>query len=137
MVRSSRLYGNYTGIPALLFFELNNYGRGTQTHLEKMTILEKEYAYIRAYMAALKEDDFKQLNEDLAKNKTTLADAEEEITAMNKQYDPRFEGMASCSTEEKAFCHTMRGVFEMLTLITAISKIIDNQRPEEMSETFG
>lgn len=132
MVRSSRLYGNYTGLPALLFFELNNYGRGTQTHLEKMVILEKEYAYIRAYMAALKEEDFKTLNEDLAKNKTTLSDVSEEIAAMNKQYDPRFEGMASCSTEEKAFCHTMRGVFEMLTLITVVSKIIDGQTFEQM-----
>jgi hypothetical protein len=136
MVRSSRLYGNYTGIPALLFFELNNYGRGTQTHLEKMTILEKEYAYIRAYMAALKEEDFNKLTEDLTKNKTTLADVAEEIAAMNKQYDPRFEGLASCTDDEKAFCHTMRGVFEMLTLITAISKIIDGQQFEQM-EAIG
>lgn len=121
----------FTGYPARIFFEMTNYGRGTQSHLEKMVILEKWYSHLRAYLPVHYENKKDEYNKEIAPK---LAEAAIQIQAMNNQYDPAFEGIATCNQFEKDFCHVMRGVFEILDEITAISKVIDNQRMETMEQ---
>lgn len=118
--RSSSL--GLTGYPARIFFEMTNYGRGTQTHLEKMVILEKWYSHLRAYLPVLYEKKQDEYNTGLSPK---ITDAFEQIEIMNQTYDPVFESLASCSTKEKEFNKIMRGVFERLDEITAIAKVID------------
>jgi hypothetical protein len=118
--RSSSL--GLTGYPARIFFEMTNYGRGTQTHLEKMVILEKWYSHLRAYLPVLYEKKSTDYNDLIAPK---LNDSAEQIEMMNDNYDPVFESLASCSTKEKEFNKIMRGVFERLDEITAIAKVIE------------
>jgi hypothetical protein len=131
--RSSSL--GLTGYPARIFFEMTNYGRGTQTHLEKKVILEKWYSHLRAYLPVLYEKKGEEFSEkkysgfDDPGVKESLADkivsANAEIEKMDQEYDPVFEGIATCNTSEKNFCKCMRGVFERLDEITAIAKVIE------------
>lgn len=118
--RSSSL--GLTGYPARIFFEMTNYGRGTQTHLEKMVILEKWYSHLRAYLPVLYEKKPTDYNALIA---PILNDSAEQIEIMNDTYDPVFENLASCSTKEKEFNKIMRGVFERLDVVTATAKVIE------------
>ena len=134
---SRSAYGmGYTGYPARIFFEMTNYGRGTQTHLEKMVILEKWYSHLRAYIPVRYEDK-KKTEEFKEKVLPLLIDAYTEIEAMNKEYDPAFEGIATCSDNEKSFNKVMRGVFERLDQITAMSKVIEGQRLDDEGVQAG
>ena len=130
-VRSKGLFGpNFSGYPALIFYEMVGYGRGTQSHLEKMVILEKWYSHLRAYLPAMYER--KKKREEYEKEiAPVLVDAAKQINAMNEQYDPVFEGLSTCKPEEKAFCIIMRGVYERLDTITAKSRIIDGVHMED------
>jgi len=110
------------GYPAHISFEMSNYGRGTQTHLEKMVILEKWYSHLRAYLPVLYEKKTLEYTKDIAPK---ILDSSEQIELMNDTYDPVFESLASCSTKEKEFIKIMRGVYERLDEITAIAKTID------------
>jgi hypothetical protein len=133
ITRSSSL--GLTGYPARIFFEMTNYGRGTQTHLEKMVILEKWYSHLRAYLPVLYEKKGDEFNEkkypgvDKPDLHESLSDkingVYQKIEDMNEAYDPIFEGIATCNTKEKQFCKIMRSVFERLDEITATSKVIE------------
>jgi hypothetical protein len=127
--RSSSL--GLTGYPARIFFEMTNYGRGTQSHLEKMVILEKWYSHLRAHLPMLYEKKQGEYLKDIA---PVLEDAAVQITEMNEAYDPIFEDIASCNPDEKKFCIIMRGVFERLDVVTATSRVIDGQRYDVLDE---
>lgn len=135
--RTARGLG-YTGYPFLIFLLQLDYGRGTQTHLEKMIILEKWYSKLKAYLPVAFDDNGKratEYNEILA---PLIADVSMEIEIMNDKYEPSFEGLSSCNLEEKAFNKIMRGICERLDVITAKSKILDNIRPDEdIGQVFG
>ena len=134
---SRSAYGmGYTGYPARIFFEMTNYGRGTQTHLEKMVILEKWYSHLRAYLPVRYEDK-KKTEEFKEKVLPLLIDVYKEIEEMNIAYRPGFEGDKKCDDEEKDFTKIMRGVFERLDQITAMSKVIEGQRLDEMEVQVG
>lgn len=127
-----------TGVPLFIAIELALYGRGEQSHEEKMGHLKKAYGWLRAYLPVLYAD---KRSEELTKpcihsfdhegNPVTLsiaqliAETSNEIEAMRKQYQPAFEGVKSCSDEEKRFLTAMDGVFERLAQIVTFSHIAD------------
>ena len=124
-----------TGYPLRIFFEMTNYGRGTQTHLEKMVILEKWYSHLRAYLPVMyegKEEEYIQKGYPVM-----MRDVNGEIEAMNTAYDPIFEGVQTCNVNEKKFGLIMRGVFERLDVITAKAKLIDKIKSDEEDVIAG
>lgn len=109
--------------PAHISVEKQRYGFGTQTHLEKMVILEKWYSDLRAYLPKIykqykTEDELKELM-------VLLKEVDEDIDVMNETYDPTFEGLLSCNPSEKVFNKIMRTVHQRLDVITANSGILD------------
>ena len=66
MQRNSIAGMGYVGIPALIFIELNNYGRGTQTYEEKRIILHKIFCYNQSYLReSYAEKKAEEYNQDL------------------------------------------------------------------------
>ena len=130
MARVSLAQSGYVGYPYRIFLEMTNYGRGTQTHLEKMVILEKWYSHLRACLPVIYED--KKKLEDFNNNiAPLLEDVNKQIEIMNQSYDSNFENIESCNPDEKKFVKIMRGVFERLDFITAKTKLIDKQKGED------
>jgi hypothetical protein len=125
----------YVGIPALIFLELNNYGRGAQTYEEKRIILHKVYSYLRGYLpeAYDKESRREEYNEKVAPH---LGEAAVLIVLAREQYKPTFEGSRSCDPDEKEFQLTMDSIFEKIMEIIAISKIIDKEKMENLEMIF-
>lgn len=125
---SNRLAGKqYTGYPAWIFIEVENFGRGTQTHLEKLTILDKWYSHLRAYLPvamAKKTDKLNFYNERLA---PLIIKVDDKLREAWNVYHPSMEGLDSCNPDEKEFILFMRGIFIDLDEITAESGIIDKE----------
>jgi hypothetical protein len=119
----------YTGYPATIFIERMNYGYGNRSHMENKITLEKWYSALYCYLPVLYDKKMKEY-EDLKIN-DLLLDAEEEINAMGDLYDASFEDTETCNPEEKTFLFAMRGVFERLDRITAITHVIDGIKPQE------
>ena len=115
--------------PALISIEFQRYGFGTQTHLEKMVILEKIYSYLRAYLFVIMD---KEKYQDKIEKLMHRVDAD--IKFMNQQYDPAFESMLTCNPSEKDFNLIMRNVHISLAEITAESHILD--RAEMTTEGY-
>ena len=146
MARSSRSASNpgYTGYPARIYYEMTAYGRGTQELKEKMVILEKWYSHLRSYLPILytgRETEFQEkkyphpsgCEPGPASLQDLINDVSAEINAMEENYDGTFEGI-TCSAQEKKFLCIMRGVFERLDAITAITQIIDKVSLSEEME---
>lgn len=123
----------YTGYPARIFFEMTNYGKGTQLHLEKLIILDKWYSHLRAYLPVAFEKKIDDYNEDMAPR---LLEVDKKLIDAWDLYKSSFEE-ASCDPDEKQFILFMRAIFITLDEITAISKIIDKQKPEEDMVMMG
>lgn len=113
----------FIGYPAAIFIERMNYGYGNRTHMENKISLEKWYSALYCYLPVLYEK--KQGEFDQLKINNLLIDAEQEINAMHDLYDASYEDRETCNPEEKNFMLAMRGVFERLDKITAITHIID------------
>jgi hypothetical protein len=125
----------YVGIPALIFIESNNYGRGTQTYEEKRVILHKIYSYLRAYLPEFYDKDSKRA--DYNEKVAPLLDAVAcDILLARDQYKPTFETVKACDPEEKDFQQTMDSIFEKLFEIIAISKVIDKEKMENVEMVF-
>lgn len=118
----------YTGYPAAIFLERMNYGYGNRSHMENKISLEKWYSALYCYLPVLYEK--RQEEFDKLKLNDLLIDAEQEINAMHDLYDASYETEETCNPEEKNFILAMRGVFERLDRITAITYIIDGIKPE-------
>jgi hypothetical protein len=119
----------YTGYPARIFFEMTNFGKGTQTYIEKLTILDKWFSHLRAYLPVILEKKLDDYNERYA---PALIKVDEKLTEAWDIYKSTFEGMESFDPDEKMFQLFMRGIFIDLDEITANSKVIDKeQTPEE------
>lgn len=136
MARTSLAGVGYAGIPFLLVLENVDYGRGTQTHLEKMIKLEKMYAYLRGELPILYEEKKKLEGYD-AIIKPLLFELNEQIEAMNMAYDASFEGMMTCNPDEKKFNVIMRGVFERIVSLECISKILAEERGDGEAVFMG
>lgn len=130
----NRLAGKqYTGYPAWVFIEVENFGRGTQTHLEKLTILDKWYSHLRAYLPIVyeKKKDTDGYNATIY---PVLSAVDGKLKEAYHIYSPSMEGEGSCNPDEKEFILFMRGIFIDLDEITAISGIIDKERFTEEYE---
>ena len=125
----------YIGIPAQIFLESLNYGRGTQTYEEKRIILHKLYAWLRGYLPEFYDRDSKReiYNEKIA---PLLDKVSEDIKLARDQYKPTFETIKACDPEEKDFQETMDTIFEEISEIIAISKIIDKEKLENVEMGF-
>jgi hypothetical protein len=115
----------YTGYPARIFFEMTNYGKGTQLHIEKLTILDKWYSHLRAYLPVLLEKKIDEYND---KYSQALIDVDQKLQNAWNLYDPSMEPEESCNTNEKEFILFMRGIFIDLDEITANAKVIDKEK---------
>ena len=129
MIRNSIAGMGYVGIPALIFIELNNYGRGTQTYEEKRLILHKIFCYNQSYLReSYAEKKAEEYNQDLD---PLFAEAAELISQARQEYKPTFEGNITCDSDEKKFQELMDATFEKLTDIIAMSHVIDKQKPDD------
>ena len=117
----------YTGYPATIFLERMNYGYGNRSHMENKISLEKWYSALNCFLPVKYEDDesgYQQLG-----IKDLLVGVGEAINEMHNLYDASYESQETCNPEEKNFILAMRGVFERLDKITAITHIIDGIKP--------
>lgn len=119
----------YTGYPAAIFIERMNYGYGNRSHMENKFSLEKWYSALNNYLPVLYEKRPEEYT-NLGINELLL-EAEKEINIMHELYRSDFEGLGTCNPEEKAFILAMRGVFERLDNLTAITHVIDGIKPDE------
>jgi len=110
---------------------MTNYGKGTQLHIEKLTILDKWYSHLRAYLPVLLE---KKIDEYNAKYSQALIDVDIKLQKAWELYDPSMEPEESCNTNEKEFILFMRGIFIDLDEITANAKVIDKEKMHEEYE---
>jgi hypothetical protein len=134
VVRSSIAGMGYVGIPALIFIELNNYGRGTQSYEEKRIILHKIFCYNQSYLHVMysdkKPEEYNEMLDPLFGETAQL------IAQAREEYKPTFEGLGSCDPDEKEFQKTMDAIFEKLTEIIAESHVIDKQKPGDEEMVF-
>ena len=121
----------YKGIPALIFIALNNYGVGTQSHEEKLLILNKIYGCLRGYLPVIVEG--KEFNEKYSEDLQNIADALDDAQIA---YAPEFEGLKSSNPDEKAFVKQMLDIYILLIAVTAKSKVIDDQKPNDEEVNF-
>ena len=127
MIRNSIAGMGYVGIPALIFIELNNYGRGTQTYEEKRIILHKLFCYNQSY---LRESYMEKKAEDYNQKLDPLfVETADLISQAREEYKPTFEGLGKCDPDEKKFQELMDATFEKLSEIVAMSHVIDKQSP--------
>jgi hypothetical protein len=124
----------YTGYPATIFLERMNFGYGNRSHMENKIGLEKWYSALYCYLPVKYEKEQAEY-EKLGIN-ALLVDVEQEINAMHELYDASYEDRETCNPEEKNFILAMRGVFERLDKITAITHIIDGIKPETEEMIF-
>jgi hypothetical protein len=122
----------YKGIPALVFIALNNYGVGTQSHIEKLTVLDKLYSALRGYLPVV--FDGKEYNAQFAAD---IQKADNLLQGVYELYDPAFEDMETCSPDEKSFLLELRCVYILLMDITARSKIIDEVKMQDEVQEMG
>lgn len=118
----------YTGYPARIFFEMTNFAKGTQTHLELLWILFKWFSHLRAHLPVKMEKDIGGYNKDFA---PALIIVDEKIQKAWHLYKPTFEGLDSFDPDEKEFTLFLMSIFVDLDEITAKSKIIDGEKPTE------
>lgn len=125
----------YVGIPALVFIELNNYGRGTQTYEEKRIILHKIFCYCMSYLnesyAEKKVEEYNQKLDPLFDEVASF------ISSAREAYKPTFESLLTCDPDEKKFQTLMDATFEKLSAIIAISHIIDKQKSADDMQEIG
>lgn len=119
----------YIGYPARIFFEMTNYGKGTQSYEEKRLILHKWYSHLRAYLAEnLKTDaDIENYNNEIA---PLFDEVSQHIRLARELYKPTFESLELCDPDEKEFQEVMDGIVERLDVITAKSRVIDKVKPD-------
>jgi hypothetical protein len=125
----------YVGIPALIFIESNNYGRGTQSYEEKRVILHKIYSYLRAYLPESYDKESKRIEYN-EKIDPLLVKVSAFIELAREQYKPTFESIRVCDPEEKIFQETMDKIFEKLFEIIAVSKVIDKEKMDNVEMIF-
>lgn len=123
----------YTGYSAQIFYEMVNYGKGTQTHIEKLTILDKWFSHLRAHLPVFMEKDLENYEKHFF---PPLCAVDQKLKIAWEIYSPTMEGMNSCNPDEKEFILFMRGIFIDLDEITANSKIIDKEQLKEEAIRF-
>lgn len=133
----SRISGlGYTGFPALVFIEMNQYGSKEETYEEMRRRQHKLYSYLRAYLPEIYDKDSKcqDYNDNIA---PLLDEAAVKIEECRDLYKPQFEGVHTWTPEEMNFQVALDGSFEHLCMIAAKTKIIDKMKMGEDMEPIG
>jgi len=133
----SRFSGmGYTGFPALIFIEMNQYGAKEETYEEMRRRQHKLYAYLRAHLPEIYDKESKR--DDYNKEIASLLDiAAEKIEECRQLYKPQFEGVHTWTDEEMDFQVALDGSFEHLCMIAAKTKVIDKQKFGDEMEMIG
>jgi hypothetical protein len=121
----------FHGYPGHVMLQKIRYGYGNQSHEEKMDILHNWYSDLNAYLPVISGQKTKLTDEDISKIIDYMIKAKTSIDEMEQSYEPTFEGMQTCTPQEKNFRAILRRVKENLDNATAISKIIDDQQTTE------
>jgi predicted nuclease with TOPRIM domain len=132
----SRLAGmGYTGIAALIFIEMMEYGKKQETYEEMRRSQHKLYAFLRAHLPEVynKESKYEDYNENIA---PLLDEAAYKIEETRQLYKSQFEGLRSWTEEEAIFQVSLDGSFEHLCMIAAKSKILDKIKMDD-TEMIG
>jgi hypothetical protein len=127
MVVGRSSIGRLTDYPGHVMLCKLRYGYGQQSHIEKLEILHNWYSDLRAYLPMV----FEKTPEKYARFAPMIAEANTQMERAWDIYDPMFEGLAQCNTEEKKFNRALRGIKELLDEITAESKIIQGMKLNE------
>jgi hypothetical protein len=117
----------YTGYPARIFFEMTNYGKGTQMYIEKLTILDKWFSHLRAFLPVLMEKDLETYESQFY---PFLSKVDLKIKKAYQLYSSSMEGI-TCNPDEKEFILFLRGIFIDLDEITANAKVIDKEKMDD------
>ena len=128
----SRLAGmGYTGIAALIFIEMMEYGKKQETYEEMRRSQHKLYAFLRAHLPEVynKESKYEDYNENIA---PLLDEAAYKIEETRQLYKSQFEGLRSWTEEESIFQVSLDGSFEHLCMIAAKSRILDKIKMDDM-----
>jgi len=102
----------------------------TSYEMEEILVLDDAGEIIDEYFKPDYENSNPKQKEFWDKILPRLNNVEKEINAMHDLYDATYEDPDTCNPEEKNFILAMRGVFERLDKITAITHIIDGIEPE-------
>ena len=119
----------YTGFPALIFLALKDMATNAHNIAERLNTLVHIYAYIRATLYERGEMD-----EEVEK---LMVEADAEIKLARENYEARFEDEASYSDDENKFNHILDGILYREAEIIARTKLIDNQRMEQVEAPAG
>jgi hypothetical protein len=126
----SKIGFGYTGYPASIFLGKLNYGFGPRSHFENMTILKKWWSDLESYIPVFAED---KKNSDKFNPKTIdekITEAFTEVGVVQELYRSDFEGLGTCSPQEKSFILACDGLFYRLNRITAQTHIVDKETDE-------
>ena len=99
--------------------------------MEEILVLDDAGEIIDEYFKPDYENSNPKQKEFWDKILPRLNNVEKEINAMHDLYDATYEDPDTCNPEEKNFILAMRGVFERLDKITAITKIIEGIEPDK------
>ena len=119
------------GHRASIFFEMNNFGNGTQTYIQRLTILDKWYSHLRAYLPLVFEKHIDEYNDKFV---NALIKVDGDLTRAWELYKPTFESIESFDPDEKEFSLFMRLVYIELDEITAESKVVNSEQLDDSFE---
>jgi len=124
----------YVGFQALVFYELMLYGT-EETYEKNRKHLHKCYSYLRAKLPVMYDKEGKRevYNKDIA---PLLDDVASQTNIARELYRSTFEGIHTWTEDEKEFDAAMDGIFERLSVIAAVSGMIDKEKMDEMEMTF-
>ena len=112
------------GYPGAIMWCKFRFGYGQQSLSERWTILQTWYSnlagFLPIYCRNKKLDD-----KDMSIINDGLVDAARRIEACLEAYDPAFEGLTTCTGQEKKFIRMMAGIVIVLDVITATSGVVD------------
>lgn len=133
----------FTGHPARIYTEMQNYGKNDQTGGDKMTILYKIYSHLNAYLPV----HFKkhpELNPALKDEiKPNMIAAKDTLDKLSKWYNPAFHDQfnpdGACRDQEynkgfRRFLEMCNETFVLLDQVVALSGVIEDIAPVEQDE---
>ena len=125
---------NFQGYPGHIMLMKVRLDYGEQSHLEKRRTLHSWYSDLRAYLPMLcktVQDYTEKKHWNQMSYFEMMEEARKNLHVARVEYSPTFEGIASCTEDEKKYEIILEGIQELLDEITAIAKIIDKAQLDE------
>ena len=111
------------------------FGQGGQSHLARITCLDKWYSHLRSHLPIRMEKEIDDLYNPVIS--PLILKADELLIDAWQSYNADFEGLKSFGPNERKFILKLRNVFLLLDQITAISKVIDKQKMDDDTVLMG